>query len=604
MADRVEEDPECGAGLELGLTGAKGQHLPLTHVKIHDIKVGVGLLRMSATWPRGCHIILHLLERERRTGITRERYPIIAGAAAWVDIPSGDTRVEPGQRPRVGAVESEQTVTSNCGHGHRIALTVSIAFVSSIHPLPLAGEQYVGPGAAIDVRSPYDHALIGQVPSCTPADVDRAVAMAKAAHHAGALPAWKRAEILDLAAVRLKARVEEFALAIARESAKPIKTARVEAQRAVGTFIFSAVEARKLVGEMVPMDANAPGEGKLAFTLRLPIGVVGAIAPFNFPLNLVVHKVGPAIAAGCPVVLKPASQTPFSAILLANMLIDECGLPPEMLHVVTGGGGTVGNALVDHPDVALITFTGSPEVGWGIRSRAPRKRVGLELGNNAPVIIEADGDWQTAAAKIKVAGFSHAGQSCISTQRIYVHNSLAKEFTDTLAEHVAKLVVGDPLDEATDVSALISSSERDRVKSWVDEAVAGGATVVAGGTISDAGVLAPTVLANVSPDMKVCAGEVFGPVVTIQAYETLDEALALANDSAYGLQAAIFTRSLSAATKAFRTLDFGGVLVNEVPTFRTDQQPYGGLRDSGNTREGPAYSVREMTEDRLVIINL
>ncbi len=483
-------------------------------------------------------------------------------------------------------------------------MTVSIAVVSTIQPLPLAGEQYVGPGATIDVRSPYDNSLIGQVPACTPADVDRAVAMAKAAHHAGALPAWKRAEILDLAAVRLKARVEEFALAIAREAAKPIKTARVEAQRAVGTFIFSAVEARKLAGEMVPMDANAPGEGKIAFTLRLPIGVVGAIAPFNFPLNLVVHKVGPAIAAGCPVVLKPASQTPFSAILLANMLIDECGLPPEMLHVVTGGGSTVGNALVDHPDVALITFTGSPEVGWGIRSRAPRKRVGLELGNNAPVIIEADADWQTASAKIKVAGFSHAGQSCISTQRIYVHRSLVSSFTESLASHVSSLVVGDPLDEATDVSALISTSERDRVKSWVDEAVAGGAKVVAGGTISSEGVLAPTIIADVSPDMKVCAGEVFGPVVTIQAYDTLDEALKLANDSAYGLQAAIFTQSLAAATKAFRTLDYGGVLVNEVPTFRTDQQPYGGLRDSGNTREGPAYSVREMTEDRLVIINL
>jgi acyl-CoA reductase-like NAD-dependent aldehyde dehydrogenase len=476
--------------------------------------------------------------------------------------------------------------------------------VSNIQSLPLAGEQYVGPGAAIDVRSPYDNSLIGQVPACTPADVDRAVAMAKAAHHAGALPAWKRAEILDLAAVRLKARVEEFALAIARESAKPIKTARVEAQRAVGTFIFSAVEARKLAGEMVPMDANAPGEGKIAFTLRLPIGVVGAIAPFNFPLNLVVHKVGPAIAAGCPVVLKPASQTPFSAILLANMLIDECGLPPEMLHVVTGSGGTVGNAIVDHPDIALITFTGSPEVGWGIRARAPRKRVGLELGNNAPVIIEADADWQTAAAKIKVAGFSHAGQSCISTQRIYVHSSLVKNFTDTLAEHVSSLVVGDPLDEATDVSALISVGERDRVKSWVDEATAAGARIVAGGTISPEGVLAPTIIADVSPDMKVCAGEIFGPVVTIQAYDSLDEALKLANDSAYGLQAAIFTQSLAAATKAFRTLDYGGVLVNEVPTFRTDQQPYGGLRDSGNTREGPAYSVREMTEDRLVIINL
>ena len=476
--------------------------------------------------------------------------------------------------------------------------------MSEIQSLPLAGERYVGSGATIEVRSPFDQTLIGRVPACTPADVDRAVAMAKAAHHRGALPAWRRAEILDLAASCLKARVEEFATTIARESAKPIKTARVEAQRAVGTLQFSAVEARKLVGEMIPMEANAPGEGKIGFTLRLPIGVVGAIAPFNFPLNLVVHKVGPAIAAGCPVVLKPASQTPFSAILLADMLINDCGLPADLLHVVTGGGSTVGNALVDHPDVALITFTGSPDVGWGIRARAPRKRVGLELGNNAPVIIEADADWKTAATKIRVAGFSHAGQSCISTQRVYVHRSLAAEFTDSLAAQVATLVVGDPMNEATDVSALISLGERDRVKRWVDEAVTAGARVVCGGTVDDDGVLLPTIIADVSPDMKVCAGEVFGPVVTIQPYDTLDEALALANDSAYGLQAAIFTQNLAAATKAFRALDYGGVLVNEVPTFRTDQMPYGGLRDSGNTREGPAYSVKEMTEDRLIILSM
>lgn len=273
----------------------------------------------------------------------------------------------------------------------------------------------------IIVRSPYDDSVIGEIPAQTAADVDRAVAAAKAALHSNPLPLWKRAEILDRAAARLTARREEFAQIIAKEAAKPIKTARVEAERAAGTFQFAAAEARKLSGEMIPLDAIPAGEGKIGFTLRVPIGVVGAIAPFNFPLNLVVHKVGPAIAAGCPVVLKPASQTPFSSLALAAMLVDECGLPPEYLQVVTGGGSTVGNAIVDHPDIALITFTGSPEVGWGIRARAPRKRVGLELGNNAPCIIEADGDWVTAAAKIKMAGFSHAGQSCISTQRVLVH---------------------------------------------------------------------------------------------------------------------------------------------------------------------------------------
>ncbi|MEQ1702955.1 MAG: aldehyde dehydrogenase family protein [Ilumatobacteraceae bacterium] len=455
----------------------------------------------------------------------------------------------------------------------------------------------------ITVRSPYDDSVIGEIPAQTAADVDRAVAIAKAALHDNPLPLWKRAEILDKAAARLTARREEFAQIIAREAAKPIKTARVEAERAAGTFQFAAAEARKLTGETIPLDAISAGVGKIGFTLRVPIGVVGAIAPFNFPLNLVVHKVGPAIAAGCPVVLKPASQTPFSSIALAQMLVEECGLPPEYLQVVTGGGGTVGNAIVDHPDVALITFTGSPEVGWGIRARAPRKRVGLELGNNAPCIIEADGDWKAAAAKIKVAGFSHAGQSCISTQRVLVHRSIAEEFTAALVAHVDTLVVGDPMDEATDVSALISKGERDRVTSWVEEARAAGATVATGGSLTDDGVLRPTVIANATPELKVCAQEVFGPVVAVTAYDTLDEAIALANDTKFGLQAAIFTCDISKALKAVQSLDFGGVLVNEVPTWRADQQPYGGLRDSGNTREGPAFSVKEMTEIRMVVLS-
>ena len=453
------------------------------------------------------------------------------------------------------------------------------------------------------VTSPYDGHEIGTVPISTVDDVDRAVATAKAALEAGPLPRWKRAEILDTAARLLTERVEHFARTIADEAAKPIRTARVEAQRAVGTFQFAAAEARTFDGNLVPLDAIAAGEGKIGFAMRRPIGVIGAIAPFNFPLNLVAHKVAPAIAAGCPVVLKPASQTPFSSIELAKLLVEDCGLPPEWLHVVVGGGSTVGNAIVDHPDVALITFTGSPEVGWGIRSRAARKRVGLELGNNAPVIIEPDSDWSGAATKIRTAGFSHAGQSCISTQRVLVHRSIIDEFTDSLVKEVSTLVVGDPLDEATEVSALISTSERDRVKSWVDDAVAAGATVACGGEIDNSGVLVPTVLTNVTPDMEVCRNEVFGPVVAVAAYDTLDEAIRIANDTRYGLQAAIFTNRLADAMNAFQSLDFGGVLVNEVPTWRADQQPYGGVRDSGNTREGPAYSIREMTELRMVVLS-
>jgi acyl-CoA reductase-like NAD-dependent aldehyde dehydrogenase len=473
---------------------------------------------------------------------------------------------------------------------------------STDHALPI-GSDDVTTGEWIEVRAPYDNALLGRVPACGEREVANAVAAALAVHEADPLPAWKRAEILDTAARLLAERVESFAQIIATESAKPIKTARVEAQRAVSTFTFAATAARTLSGEMVPMDASAAGEGKLAFTLRVPIGVVGAISPFNFPLNLVAHKLAPAIAAGCPVVLKPASQTPLSAIALARLLLDECGLPRGQLNVVTGGGGSVGNAIVEHDDIAMITFTGSPDVGWGIRAKAARKKVGLELGNNAPVILEPSADFETAAKKIAIAGFSHAGQSCISTQRIYVHESIAERFLDMLTPLVEALTVGDPLDEATDVSALISAGERDRVASWVEEALSQGAQLACGGKIGEDGVLRPTVLTNVTPAMKVCAGEVFGPVVGVATYTDYGEALRLANDSRYGLQAAVFTRELDAALRAARALDYGGVLVNEVPTFRADQQPYGGLRDSGNTREGPRYAVEEMTEARLVILS-
>ena len=352
-------------------------------------------------------------------------------------------------------------------HGHQYGRRMSVT------PLPLAGARFTGTESAA-VASPYDGHEIGRVPVCGPDDVDRAVAAAREALAGGPLPAWKRAEVLDTAAVLLAERRDHFARIIAEEAAKPMKTARAEAERAVGTMRFAAAEARTLGGDVVPLDALAAGEGKVGFTIRVPIGVVGAISPFNFPLNLVAHKVAPAIAAGCPVVLKPASQTPFSAIALADLLIDDCGLPAEWLHVVTGGGSTVGNAIVDHPDIAMITFTGSPEVGWGIRGQAARKKVGLELGNNAPIIIEADSDWPGAAAKIKVAGFSHAGQSCISTQRILVERSIHDEFVDRLVKEVSSLTVGDPLDDATDVSALISAGERDRVKEWIDEAVAAG----------------------------------------------------------------------------------------------------------------------------------
>jgi acyl-CoA reductase-like NAD-dependent aldehyde dehydrogenase len=457
----------------------------------------------------------------------------------------------------------------------------------------------------MEIRAPYDDRVIGEVPRCSAAHVDEAVAAAARVLREEPLPGWRRAEILDTAAALLAEDevFEDLARTIALEAAKPITTARAEVSRCVSTFRFSAAACRTLAGEVLPLDAAQAGEGRLGFTLRVPVGVIGAITPFNFPLNLVAHKLAPAIAAGCPVVLKPAHQTPFSGIKLAELLLDRCGLPAGWLHVVTGAGREVGAALVDHDDVAMITFTGSPEVGWGIRASAPRKKVSLELGNNAPVIVQPDGDWETAATKIAAAGTAHAGQSCISVQRVLVHRDVAEPFEQALKAAVDALVVGDPLDDATQVSALIDVENRDRVVSWIEDAVGDGARVVAGGEVGDDGVLRPTVLADVTNDMKVCNTEVFGPLVGVQVYDDVEEAFAAANDTRYGLHAGIFTADLAVAKRAIEVLDFGGVIVNDVPTWRADQMPYGGLRDSGNTREGPAYAVHEMTEIRSAVIS-
>ncbi len=458
----------------------------------------------------------------------------------------------------------------------------------------------VGADEHTTVCSPYDGRELGRVPRGNEADVNRAVAVALERHRGGALPAHERAEILDRAAVALTERHEEFAQSISSEAAKPIATARVEAERAVDTFRFSAAVARTMTGEMVPMEASSAGLGKLGFVLRVPIGVVAAISPFNFPLNLVTHKVAPAIAAGCPVVLKPASSTPLTALLLASMLEDDAGLPPGWLNVVTVPG-SVADALVTHDDVAAISFTGSPDVGWGIRAKAPRKRVGLELGNNAPVIVHRDADVALAAKRIAAGGYSYSGQTCISVQRVYVHADVADEFLGAFEAEVSALVVGDPADGATNVSALIDEGETDRVVGTVTEAIAAGATAVVGGGVAD-GLLAPTVLSGVTPDMAVSRTEVFGPVVGVARYGDVNDAFAWANDSRYGLQAGIFTNDLSLGLDAAHRLDYGGVCINEVPTFRTDQMPYGGIRDSGNTKEGPAWAVREMTEERMVVI--
>jgi acyl-CoA reductase-like NAD-dependent aldehyde dehydrogenase len=466
--------------------------------------------------------------------------------------------------------------------------------------LLIAGE-WVETGEWQEVRSPYSGEVVGRVPKAGAAEARRAIDAAEAAMQEP-LPAHKRAEILVRVAAALGRRHDEVARLIADEAGKPMKAARIEASRAMSTYTFSAVEARKLAGEMVPMDASQAGEGKLAFTLRRPIGVVGAISPFNFPLNLVAHKIAPALAAGCAVVLKPAGQTPLSALLLAE-LETEAGLPPGWLNVLVGPASEIGDVLVEDERVKAITFTGSSEVGWGLRERAARKRVNLELGNATPLIVEADADVEAAAAATAQHGFSFAGQSCISIQRVYVQRSVYDDYLERLLPKVEQLVLGDPADEETDVGPVIDEGARERILEWIDEARSGGAEILVGGKL-EGELIRPTVIANAGSDLKVSCEEVFGPVVTVNPYGALDEAIELANGTRYGLQGGIFTSNVQTAFRAAQELEFGGVTVNEAPTFRADQMPYGGVKDSGNTREGPAYAVRELTEQRVVVLDL
>jgi acyl-CoA reductase-like NAD-dependent aldehyde dehydrogenase len=472
--------------------------------------------------------------------------------------------------------------------------------VTTVERKLLVAGDWIETGEWQEVRSPYSGEVVGRVAKAGAEETRRAIDAAEAAMQEP-LPAHKRAEILVRVAGALGRRHDEVARQISDEAGKPMKAAKIEASRAMSTYTFAAVEARKLAGEIVPMDASQAGEGKLAFTLRKPIGVVGAISPFNFPLNLVAHKLAPALAAGCAVVLKPASQTPLSALLLAE-LETEAGLPPGWLNVVVGPASDIGDVLVEDERVKALTFTGSSGVGWALRERAPRKRVNLELGNSTPMIVEADADIEAAASATAQHGFSFAGQSCISIQRVYVQRSVYDGFVERLVPKVEQLVVGDPGDEETDVGPVIDEDARDRILEWIDEAREAGAEIVTGGDL-EGDLIRPTLIANAGPELKVSCEEVFGPVVTLTPYDTLDDALDLANGTKYGLQAGIFTTNLDNALRAAEELEFGGVTINEAPTFRADQMPYGGVKESGNTREGPAYAVRELTEQHVVVVN-
>jgi len=472
-----------------------------------------------------------------------------------------------------------------------------MATLATDHGLIIDGER-VETGEWLEVRSPFSDEVVGRVAKGGAAEARRALDGAERAMRTP-LSAHERARILDATARLLEERQEEAAELISAEAGKPLKTARVEAQRAVSTFTFAAVEARKLAGEMVPMDASPSGAGKLAFTLRLPIGIIGAISPFNFPLNLVAHKVAPALAAGCAVVLKPASTTPLSALFLAR-LEAEAGLPPGWLNVVAGSASAIGDVIVEDERVKLITFTGSGDVGWGIAERAHRKRVKLELGNATPAIVCCDAPPWTVE-RLAANSFSFAGQSCISVQRIFVMSDAWDEFVAGFVPRVEALKVGDPADDDTDVGPVIAEGERDRILDWIRNSKG---DVLTGGDLTDEGLIRPTVIANPDPQDKVQCEEVFGPVVTLTRTQDLDDAIDRANATRYGLQAAIFTGDIHPALEAVKRLEFGSVLVNEAPTFRADQMPYGGVKASGNTKEGPAWAVHEMTEERLVVLQL
>lgn len=418
----------------------------------------------------------------------------------------------------------------------------------------------------------------------------------------GTFPQFQRAEVLDNAAVLLRERAEQLAQLITSETGKTIREARREAGRAVETLRFSAVEARTLAGEVVAMAATPAGVGKTAWTMRVPVGVVAAITPFNFPLNTVAHKVAPAIAAGCPVVLKPAPETPLTAISFVELL-REAGMPADWVVVVTDDEKEAGEALVAHPTPAMVTFTGSAGVGWSIAAAAPRKRVALELGSNAPVIVAADANLPVAATKIAAAAFGTSGQSCISVQRVLVHRSVHDELAALLAKAAADMVVGDPASETTDMGPLITASATQRVHGWIEECRDGGAQILAGGDVLGS-CLRPTVVDGPGSSTKLRRQEAFGPVLGLITFDDFDDALAIAMETPLRLQAGIFTRDLDQALRAVQELDFGGVLVNEVPTFRADHQPYGGVQEAGNTREGPAHTVGEMTQLRFVSLEM
>jgi acyl-CoA reductase-like NAD-dependent aldehyde dehydrogenase len=467
-------------------------------------------------------------------------------------------------------------------------------------PALVAGRP-VETGDTAVVRSPFDDSAVAVVDRAGPEQVEAAIAAAiEAFETTRKLASHERASILERISGLIAERRDELARTIALEAGKPLKTARIEAERAAFTFKVAAEESKRIYGEIVPLDWIPGTEGRIAQVRRVPLGPIAGITPFNFPLNLVAHKVAPALAAGNPIVVRPASQTPLSALRLGGILI-EAGWPAGGISVVPSSTDAAA-PLVEDDRIKLLTFTGSPAVGWALRQRAGRKRVTLELGGNAPVIVHADADAALAAERIAWGGFVQSGQTCISVQRVYVHSSLYDDFAADLVRRVGSLVSGDPADAETDIGPLIDDGAAERVEAWVQEAVADGATVLAGGK-REGRMWEPTVLADAKEEMRVSCEEAFAPLVVLYRYDDVNEAIDRAGASKFGLQAGIFTRDLGVVQQAFDRIDTGGLMVNDVSTFRVDHMPYGGVKDSGAGREGLRYAIEEMTELKLLTFN-
>ena len=486
------------------------------------------------------------------------------------------------------------------GAGIKRGLATHDGGAAGVRPIYLAGE-WVTTDEQVDVRSAGDgSAFVASTFHAGPAECERAIAAAVAAEgELASMAAYERAAALRSVAEGIQARAPELAHQLALEAGKPIRDATTEIERGALTFRVAAEEAERIHGEVLPLDLNAASRGRVGIVQRFPVGAVAAISPFNLPLGLAAHKVAPALAAGCPLVLKPPSQTPLTMLSVAE-LVAESGFPPGALSVLPMTR-EVGEQLVVDPRVKLLTFTGSPEVGWGMKARAGKKKVVLELGSNSAAIVDESADLDWAVERCAYGAFKYAGQLCISVQRVIVHAAVLEGFLEAFVARAAALRIGDPLDPASDLGPMIDTSSAERLQRWIDDAVADGARVLIGGH-ADGAMMPPTVLVDVDPRADISAEEAFGPVAVVSSFDDFGQAIEAVNDSRFGLQAGVFTNDLANAWRAFRELQVGGVIVNDAPTYRVDTMPFGGVKDSGLGREGIRYAIEDMTEPRLLVM--